>query len=129
MPKENFDSGVGFRCVLPKQKDLPQGYQSEISDIRSGGIFDIGVGWVNPPEEQEKIDVFVKRTGTFFKPKSWNQVRVRCQGARIQTWVNGQLSSDIENATHKRGVIGLQHNAKTGIYRFRNIRVRELDSK
>jgi len=120
---------VGFRCVLPKGKNLPRGFQSEISDIRSGGIFDIGVGWVHPAEKQDEIDAFVKRTGTFFNPKGWNQVWIRCRGARIQTWVNGQLSSDIENATHKRGAIGLQHNAKTGVYRFRNIRVRELGAK
>ena len=129
MPPSDFDSGVGFRCVLPKGKNLPRGFQSEISDIRSGGIFDIGVGWVHPAEKQDEIDAFVKRTGTFFNPKGWNQVRIRCQGSRIQTWVNGQLSSDIENATHKRGAIGLQHNAKTGIYRFRNIRIRELEAK
>ncbi|MEC9032664.1 MAG: sulfatase/phosphatase domain-containing protein [Planctomycetota bacterium] len=129
MPDKDFDSGVGFRCVLPKGAFLPKGFQSEISDIRSGGIFDIGVGWVHPTEKQEDIDSFVKRTGTFYKQGKWNQIRVRCQGSRIQTWVNGQLSSDIENATHKSGVIGLQHNAKQGIYRFRNIRIRELTAK
>ncbi|MCH2368531.1 MAG: DUF1080 domain-containing protein, partial [Planctomycetes bacterium] len=83
----------------------------------------------NPADRQEEIDAFVNRTGTFFQPGKWNQVRVRCQGSRIQTWVNGQLCSDIEDARHKRGVIGLQHNAKKGVYRFRNLRIRELGSK
>jgi hypothetical protein len=129
MPGKDFDSGVGFRCVLPKGTNLPKGFQSEISDIRSGGIFDIGVGWVHPAEKQEDIDAFVKRTGTFYQLGKWNQLRVRCQGSRIQTWVNGQLSSDIQDATHKRGTIGLQHNAKQGVYRFRNIRIRELIAK
>ena len=54
---------------------------------------------------------------------------MRCQGSRIQTWVNGQLCSDIEDARHKCGVIGLQHNAKKGVYRFRNLRIREIRSK
>ena len=87
------------------------------------------MGWVHPAEKQEDINSFVKRTGTFYKQGKWNQIRVRCQGSRIQTWINGQLSSDIENATHKRGTIGLQHNAKQGVYRFRNIRIRELTAK
>jgi arylsulfatase A-like enzyme len=126
MPAKDFDSGVGFRCVLPKGKDLPQGYQSEISDIRSGGIFDIGVGWMNPPEEQDKIDGFVKRTGTFLQPGKWNQIRVHCKGNHIKTWINGQLSSDIKDNTHKSGTIGLQHHSKEGLYRFRNLRILEI---
>lgn len=126
MPEEDFDSGVGFRCVLPKEAGLPKGYQSEISDIRSGGIFDIGVGWVNPQEEKEQIDAFVKRTNTFLQPGKWNQIRVRCKGSHIKTWVNGQLSSDIKDDTHKSGTIGLQHHSKEGLYRFRNLRILEI---
>ena len=129
MPISDFDSGVGFRCVLPKGKNLPKGYQSEISDIRSGGIFDIGVGWMNPPEEEKKINDFINRTGTFLRPGKWNQIRVICKGPRIRTWVNGQLCSDIEDSEHKSGVIGLQHNSKEGIYRFRDLRIRELKSQ
>jgi arylsulfatase A-like enzyme len=126
MPEEDFDSGVGFRCVLPKEAGLPKGYQSEISDIRSGGIFDIGVGWVNPQEEKEQIDAFVKRTNTFLQPGKWNQIRVRCKGSHIKTWVNGQLSSDIKDDTHKSGTIGLQHHCKAGLYHFRNLRILEI---
>jgi arylsulfatase A-like enzyme len=129
MPAKDFDSGVGFRCVLPAGKKLPQGYQSEVSDIRSGGIFDIGVGWMNPKDEKAEIDKFVKRTGTFLKPDAWNQIRVRAAGPRIRTWINGQLASDIKDTKHKRGAIGLQHNSKTGVYRYRNVRIRELKAK
>ena len=118
--------GIGFRCVLPKGKNLPAGYQSEISDVRSGGIYDIGVGWMNPVDEEQKINDFVDRTGTFFKPKAWNQVRIACKGSRIRTWVNGQLCSDVKDSKHKSGTIGLQHHAKEGVYRFRNIRIREI---
>jgi hypothetical protein len=126
VPGKDFDSGIGFRCVLPKGKQLPAGYQSEISDIRSGGIYDIGVGWMNPADEEAKINDFVDRTGTFFNPKAWNQIRVACKGSRIRTWVNGQLCSDVKDSKHKQGTIGLQHHAQEGIYRFRNIRIREI---
>jgi len=127
MPAKDFDSGIGFRCVLAPGEKLPHGFQCEISDIRSGGIFDIGIGWTFPATEQDAIDKFVQRTGAFHKPGEWNQIRVRCQGSHIQTWINGQLCSDIQDAKHKRGAIGLQHNSKVpGTYRFRNIRIREL---
>jgi len=125
-PGKDFDSGIGFRCVLPKGKELPSGYQSEISDIRSGGIYDIGVGWMNPVDEEQKINDFVDRTGPFYKVGAWNQIRVRCKGERIQTWVNGQLCSDVKDSKHKSGTIGLQHHSKEGVYRFRNLRIREI---
>ena len=125
-PSKDFDSGIGFRCVLPKGKNLPEGYQSEISDIRSGGIYDIGVGWMNPPDEEVKINDFVDRTGTFYKGGSWNQIRIMCKGERIQTWVNGQLCSDVKDSKHKFGTIGLQHHSEEGVYRFRNLRIREI---
>ena len=125
-PTKDFDSGLGFRCLLKEGALLPTGFQSEISDIRSGGIFDIGVGWITPEDKPEKVDAFVTRTGTFFKPDEWNQIRVRCQSSHIKTWINGQLCSDLKDTKHTRGAIGLQHHSENGVYQFKNIRIREL---
>lgn len=125
-PANDFDSGIGFRCVQPAGAKLPGGLQVEVSDIRSGGIYDIGVGWVMPKDEEATKAEFLKRTGGFYLPNQWNQIRVRCEGARIQTWVNGQLASDLKNSTHNRGAVGLQHHSKSGVYRFRNIRIRKI---
>lgn len=121
------DSGVGFRCAQKAGAKLPKGYQSEIADARTGGIFDIGVGWELPKNEEGAIADFAKRTGTFYKAGEWNQVRIRCHGKSIKTWVNGQLCSDFTDTKHARGQVGLQHNAKDGgVVRFRNIRIKEL---
>jgi len=123
----DFDSGIGFRCTMEKDAKLPRGYQSEISDIRSGGIFDIGVGWALPADKEEEIDAFVTRTGTFFHAGEWNQMRVRCQGDSIRTWVNGQLCSDFTDGQYSKGMVGLQHNAADGgVVRFRNVRIRKI---
>ena len=81
---------------------------------------------MNPIDEETKINEFLDRTGTFFKPMAWNQIRAACEGSRIRTWVNGQLCSDLEDGKHKHGTIGLQHHAKEGVYRFRNLRIREI---
>jgi hypothetical protein len=35
--------------------------------------------------------------------------------------------SDVRDTTHEGGAIGLQHDAKTGTSRFRNIWMREID--
>ena len=81
---------------------------------------------MNPVEEEGKINDFVARTDTFYKAGEWNQVRVACKADRIRTWVNGQLCSDVKDSKHKEGTIGLQHHSKEGVYRFRNIRIREI---
>ena len=80
-----------------------------------------GRGWLTPKDEL--------KPHKHFKDREWNKYRIVAKGPRIQTWINGQLSSDIKHAAHKRGTIGLQHNAKQGVYRFRNIRIRELTAK
>ena len=56
----------------------------------------------------------------------WNQIRIRCKGNQIKTWISGQLFSGFKDDKHKHGVIGLQHNSKEGVYRFRNLRIKEI---
>lgn len=86
------------------------------------------IGFTLTTDDEDKVADFVKRTGAFFKPSEWNQIRIRCEGSRIQTWINGQLCSDLQDKTHTRGAIGLQHHNETGTYRFRNIRIRKIGS-
>jgi len=48
-------------------------------------------------------------------------------GDRLQVWVNGVNTLDITDDTDARGYLALQHHGEKGqVYRFRNIRIREL---
>ncbi len=86
-----------------------------------------GWGWLNPKGKREPHK--------HFKDGEWNQYRVVAQGPKIQTWINGNMISDL---THEEayqefpeGFIGLQvHGIKPGTGPFqvawRNIRLRKL---
>ena len=70
-----------------------------------------------------------------FKDGEWNHYRVVANGARIQTWINGEAIEDLVDEekfqSHPKGFIGLQvHSigAWKGPYTvmWRNIQVKEL---
>jgi quinoprotein glucose dehydrogenase len=64
----------------------------------------------------------------------WNKIRILANGARIQTWVNGNQVEDLVNdevyRTHASGFIALQmHGMESGglfTMRWRNIRIKQL---
>jgi quinoprotein glucose dehydrogenase len=102
----------------------------------------LGRDWLS---SQQKID----QGHRHFIDEGWNRLRIVAQGARIQTWVNGQPVEDLVDddvyRTHPKGFIGLQihglserelkmpQNAGAGItpsqplvIKWRNIRIRPL---
>ena len=110
------------------------GPQAEIrrfqgSGVPTTGMFygeALGTGWLS---ERETIE----RGHHFYRNDDWNQLRIKAEGARMRTWVNGQPIDDITRpdvyTTHPRGFIGLQvHGIKDQgpfVMKFRNIRIRE----
>jgi len=118
-----FNSGLAFRCQGEKGK--PKGYQCEIDLGKPGGVFGIGLGgWLYPAKGEEAQ--YKKRIADHWKPTDWNHLRVVCQGPRIQTYVNGQLITDIEDEQSLSGYFGIQHHGKGGVVAFRNLRVKSL---
>lgn len=103
----------------------------EASPGQSGYIYGeaTGRGWLSPePQENGHAHEFMKNG-------EWNQFRIVAQGARIQTFINGNAVADLSDEkiyeTHPKGHIGLQvHGIKKGTGPFdvawRNIRIKEL---
>jgi len=64
------------------------------------------------------------------KPNDWNEMRVRCNGPRIQIWLNGKQTVDyteMDDDIPRRGVIGLQiHSGPPAEAWYKDIRIREL---
>lgn len=87
----------------------------------------LGTGWLSSKEKIQKGHHYLYNDG-------WNHVRVRAEGPRIQTWVNGHQVEDLilekVYETHSRGFIGLQMHGmpdeRLYTMRWRNIRIREL---
>jgi 3-keto-disaccharide hydrolase len=130
MPEGKSNSGFMFRCH--QQPNRVFGYQAEVdpSDRQwSGGLYDEGRrGWLHPRSDNtESAQAFVKASKGAFKRHDWNRYRIHCVGNSIRIYVNGVLTADYIDATDRKGYIAVQHHGEKGkIYRFRNLRIREL---
>ena len=127
---DHFNSGLGFRLIGEKGK--PKGYQCEIERAaagKNGGVYGIGFGgWLHPkgPEQTAKLKAATKG---LFNDDNWNKVHVRVVGDRAQTWVNGQMVSDIRGIKAHRGRLGIQHHGSGGTVKFRSLRFRPIGSR
>ncbi len=120
---EVYNSGIGFRCSGAGTR--PKGYQCEIDRRKSGMIYAIGSGWVWP-RGAEQTKSFYEMAGDSFKDGEWNAFRIRCQGDRIEIWVNGVKTADVRDERHRSGSVALQHHGKGDVHLFRNIRIRKV---
>lgn len=117
------NSGVQIRSYL--HAGVVTGYQVELDPAhpaRTSDLYDEERrGWLNkePNPAAEKA----------FRPDSWNHVRIRCEGARIQTWLNGISVRDFTDDLTLEGFIGFQVHSTPlpGLaVKWRNVRFSEL---
>ena len=111
------NSGIQFRSQQTAEGML--GYQA-----------DIGPGWWGKLYEEEGRALLWDKSGeSHVKKGEWNLYEVRAQGAKIQTWINGQLCVDLDDPKGaKRGVMALQlHSGGPTEVRFRNVELRVLE--
>jgi hypothetical protein len=69
-----------------------------------------------------------------FKQGDWNKFRIECKGNSIKTWINGVPAVDLKDDMTPKGLIALQVHGvgkreEPLVVRWRNIRIKELDSK
>jgi len=149
LPEGKANSGFMFRAQVENAgtaKAKVFGYQAEVDGDESrkwaGGLYDEGrrAWFISPrnnagkdaaPEDKkacaESIAAFRKRAGDCFKRNDWNQYRITCQGKKLKIEVNGVVTTEVEDDKDASGPIGLQHHGEKGqTYRFRNLRIREL---
>ncbi len=133
LPAGKANSGFMFRAHVEPNKVF--GYQSEVDgDPKrgwSGGLYDEGRrSWfISPIKGNAASEAeFKKRAGNAFKRNDWNTYRITCKGNKIKIEVNGVVTTDVEDGMDARGVIGLQHHGEKGaVYKFRNLRIKELE--
>lgn len=121
LQESNGNSGVFFRSTIEGTKI--SGWQCEVAPKGNdtGGIYEsYGRGWLKQiPEEKENI----------LKPGKWNKLRLRVEGDRVQTWLNGKAMVDFsdEKIGRANGSIALQIHDGGGIrVRWRKFLVTEL---
>jgi len=123
---EPVNSGFQVRSKVDPDRGRVIGPQVEIEGApgETGYIYAAGQGhWHSP--EQPKKDVM--------RNDGWNSFKVRAEGDRIRTWVNGTPVADVSGPDiPRRGFLALQvHYVPEGEgpyrTRFRNIQLRELE--
>jgi len=121
LQESNGNSGLFFRSTIEGTKI--SGWQCEVAPKGNdtGGIYEsYGRGWLKQiPEEKENI----------LKPGEWNKLRVRVEGERVQTWLNGQPMVDFSDSKigQANGSIALQIHDGGGIkVKWRNLLIEEL---
>lgn len=130
MPDGKANSGFMFRCHVEKNKVY--GYQAECDPSErawSGGLYDEGRRqWLNPKRgDKESEQAFKAKTQGAYKPGVWNKYRIRCIGDRLEIFVNDVQTTDYRDSMDASGPLGIQHHGEKGqVYKFRNLRVREL---
>jgi len=129
VPEGKSNSGFMFRCHSQHNKVF--GYQAEVdpSDRQwSGGLYDEGRrGWLHPAKDDKAAAAFVAKTKGAFKRDGWNKYRIECAGDHIKIFVNGVQTTDFHDTTDSQGFLAIQHHGEKGqIYRFRNLRIKEL---
>ena len=128
---DDANSGVQFRSVRiagDGEEAGPggemRGYQADIGATWWGKLYEEnarGMLYGNEPGQNEKAAAAVTAGG-------WNTYRIRCEGDRVRTWLNGVPAVDLTDPDgRKTGVIGLQlHSGGPLVVRFRRFQMKEL---
>ncbi len=118
----NGNSGVFIRSYIKTGVQI-SGWQVEVAPPGNdtGGIYEsYGRGWIYQiPDEKENI----------LKKDEWNTMRIKVEGDKITTWLNGEVMTDMndEKIGQGKGRILLQIHSGGGIkVRWRNLQLTEL---
>jgi len=100
------------------------GYQADMGDGWWGCLYDESRRrrvLAGPPKPER---------GKNIKREGWNDYRIRCEGKRIQLWINGQQTVDYAEPDEKiplTGLIGLQiHGGPPSEAWYKDITIEEL---
>ncbi|MFK8008828.1 MAG: DUF1080 domain-containing protein [Saprospiraceae bacterium] len=118
----NGNSGVFFRSTLEGTKIT--GWQAEVAppENNTGGIYEsYGRGWLIKPDPKKDIAL---------KMGEWNTMKIKAEGDKVITWLNGveMIQIEDEKIGEGKGAIALQIHDGGGIkVRWRNIKIKLIE--
>lgn len=121
LQEANGNSGLFFRSTIEGTKIA--GWQCEVAPQGkdTGGIYEsYGRGWLKQIEDEKE---------NILKPGKWNKLRLRVEGDKVQTWLNGKPMVDFsdEKIGKANGSIALQIHDGGGIkVKWRKLIIQEL---
>ncbi|QDT94868.1 family 16 glycoside hydrolase [Gimesia aquarii] len=121
---DKTNAGVQIRTAeIPDHHEVI-GYQADLGTGYWGCLYDESRRkkiLAGPPKDQRTFPI---------RMDDWNTYRIRCEGPRIQLWINGVQTVDFTEDDPKiplKGIIALQiHGNLVNQVHYRNIRLREL---
>ena len=121
---EGANAGVQIRSRrIPNHHEMI-GYQADLGDNYWGSLYD--------ESRRNKIlaAADAKAVAEVLKRDDWNEYQIRCEGRRIQLWINGLKTVDYTEPDDKideRGLIGLQiHGGPPSEAWYKDITLREI---
>ena len=118
------NAGVQIRSRRVPNHNEMIGYQPDLGDGCWGCLYDESRRrkmLASPPKDQRGKNV---------KRDDWNEYTIRCEGRRIQLWINGQQTVDYtepDESIEQTGLIGLQiHGGGPSEAWYKDIRIKEL---
>lgn len=121
---EGANAGVQIRSRrIPNHHEM-KGYQADLGDGWWGSLYDESRR--NKVLAAANKDI-IKRV---LKHDDWNDYTIRCQGRRIQLWINGEQTVDYtepDEAIEQTGLIGVQiHAGKPSEAWYKDVRIKRL---
>lgn len=119
--ESNGNSGVFIRSTVDGTK--VSGWQVEVAPLgyHTGGVYEsYGRGWlIKPDPDKEKV----------LKEGEWNKMKIKVNGAKLTSWLNGIEMIYFEDEKIGQGVGGIVlqiHSGGDVKVRWRNIEIEEL---
>jgi hypothetical protein len=118
------NAGVQLRSRRVPDHHEVRGYQADLGDGWWGSLYDESRrNKILAAADKDAVQKALKRD-------DWNDYTIRCQGPRIQLWINGIQTVDYtepDPAIDGRGVLGLQiHAGPPSEAWYKDIRIKKL---
>lgn len=122
------NAGVQFRSERIANHFEVSGYQCDMGAAAGKSIW--GALYDESRRKKFLVQGDADKLAEVVKPDDWNDLVIRCEGPRVQIWVNGLSTVDYtetDATVARRGVIGLQiHGGQPAEASYRNVRLKEL---
>ncbi|HEX3724982.1 MAG TPA: DUF1080 domain-containing protein [Pirellulales bacterium] len=121
---QDVNGGVQVRSRRIANHHEVKGYQADLGDGWWGSLYD----------ESRRNKILAKAderaVREALRREDWNDYTIRCQGPRIQLWINDRQTVDYvepDASIEQTGLIGVQiHAGKPSVARYKDIRIKKL---
>ncbi len=120
---QNPNAGIQIRSERVAGSNEMIGYQADVGQVYWGCLYD---------ERRHKLLTGppVSEQGKLSNKDDWNDYVIRCEGLRVQLWLNGRQTVDYtepDKSIPQEGVIGLQiHSGAPSESWYKDITIKQL---